>query len=37
MYSGLMMTLLGASRVVTIDRILFNASIFIGIIYGVKR
>lgn len=35
MYSGMMMTLLAASRVVTIDRILFNAAIFI--IYGVRR
>lgn len=37
MYSGMMMCLIGVSRVVTLDRLLFNGLMFVGIIYGVRR
>ena len=37
MYAGMILLLIGTSRVLTVDRLIFDTLMFIGIVYGVLR
>ena len=37
MYAGVLSSLIGATRIVTIDRLVFNGLLFAGVYYGVLR